>query len=138
MYTINRRYTNYSVFKNVRLVCRLRKSSPSRTPTIPSNIMAALSSSQTAVNTATSTPNIPLLSPETLDSTEIKTVGDTPLSSATPVSQTPSMRYFIMKSLMKEDLVWSVANKVWATQPHNENILNDAFRVNFLKPCSEF
>src|SRR5271157_3151526 len=105
MYTINRRCTNYSVFKNVRLVCRLQKSSPSRTPTMPSNVTAALSSSQTAVNNATSTPNIPLFSPETLDSTEIKTAGSTSPSSAAPANQTPSIRYFIMKSLMKEDLL---------------------------------
>jgi hypothetical protein len=52
----------------------------------------------------------------------------------TPVGSTPSItpskaRYFIMKSLTKEDLAWSVSNKVWATQPHNETILNDAFKV---------
>jgi len=44
--------------------------------------------------------------------------------------QAPSKnRYFIMKSLTREDVAWSVANKVWATQPHNEKVLNDAFKV---------
>jgi hypothetical protein len=37
-----------------------------------------------------------------------------------------------MKSLTKDDLAWSVANNLWATQPHNESILNDAFKVNSL------
>ena len=59
---------------------------------------------------------------------ESQSADDSPLSSSTP-AQTPKNRYFIMKSLTKEDLAWSVNNKVWATQPHNEGVLNDAFKV---------
>ena len=55
---------------------------------------------------------------------------ESPQSFSTVASTTPGKdRYFIMKSLTKEDLAWSVANKIWATQPHNEKILNDAFKV---------
>lgn len=56
---------------------------------------------------------------------------DTPQSSSSPQSMSSKDRYFILKSLTKEDLAWSVANKVWATQPHNESILNEAFKVRF-------
>ena len=38
-------------------------------------------------------------------------------------------KYFIMKSLTKEDLETSVRDGVWATQPHNEDGLNKAFHV---------
>lgn len=118
--------TDYLVFKNIRLVCRLRKSSPSRT----ANTSSSPSSSQIAVGTATSTPNTPALPNQTMDSTVLTSPENTPLSSPTPANTTPTNRYFIMKSLTKEDLAWSVANKVWATQPHNESVLNYAFRVS--------
>jgi hypothetical protein len=55
---------------------------------------------------------------------------ESPQSFPTVTGTTPGKdRYFIMKSLTKEDLAWSVANKIWATQPHNEKILNKAFKV---------
>ncbi|KAL5524411.1 hypothetical protein ACEPAF_9551 [Sanghuangporus sanghuang] len=37
-------------------------------------------------------------------------------------------RYFILKSLTQYDLDLSVEKGVWATQPHNETVLNQAFR----------
>ncbi|KAL5482515.1 hypothetical protein ACEPAI_9109 [Sanghuangporus weigelae] len=37
-------------------------------------------------------------------------------------------RYFILKSLTQHDLDLSVEKGVWATQPHNEIVLNQAFR----------
>ncbi|KAL5519908.1 hypothetical protein ACEPAG_1568 [Sanghuangporus baumii] len=37
-------------------------------------------------------------------------------------------RYFILKSLTQHDLDLSVEKGVWATQPHNETVLNQAFR----------
>lgn len=39
----------------------------------------------------------------------------------------PLPRYFILKSLTLEDLEASVRNGVWATQPHNESALAEAF-----------
>ena len=38
-------------------------------------------------------------------------------------------RYFVLKSLTVEDLEQSVRTKVWATQSHNEETLNNAFKV---------
>ena len=43
-------------------------------------------------------------------------------------------KYFVMKSLTKEDLDTSVRDGVWATQPHNEEGLNAAFEVRFRRP----
>ena len=71
----------------------------------------------------------PLLTTEVTTSPEV----DTPQTSQSPLSTTSKDRYFILKSLSKEDLAWSVTNKVWATQPHNESVLNEAFKV----PLSE-
>ncbi|KAH9480757.1 YTH domain-containing protein 1 [Psilocybe cubensis] len=39
-------------------------------------------------------------------------------------------RYFILKSLTQEDLDLSVQRGVWATQRHNEEILDQAFRTS--------
>ena len=120
--------TNHVVFKNVRLVCRLRKSSPARAPILASASSSAVSSSQTLVSDVAPPASVTPLPEKTMEGGEPQSADDTPLSSSTP-AQTPTNRYFIMKSLTKEDLSWSVNNKVWATQPHNESILNDAFKV---------
>ncbi|KAJ1032405.1 hypothetical protein NDA16_000431 [Ustilago loliicola] len=37
-------------------------------------------------------------------------------------------RYFILKSLRRDDLDRSVETGYWATQPHNENVLDQAYR----------
>jgi hypothetical protein len=87
-----------------------------------------------AVNSnAPSTSTISLPSDKFIDSTDSESAKDPLLSSPTTANAPQTHRYFIMKSLTKEDLAWSVANKVWATQPHNEGILNDAFKVNSLQ-----
>jgi hypothetical protein len=41
-----------------------------------------------------------------------------------------SERYFILKSFSLRDLKRSVQNGIWATQPHNEAALNDAYEVS--------
>lgn len=38
-------------------------------------------------------------------------------------------KFFIVKSLTLQDLEQSVINGIWATQSHNEEILNKAFQV---------
>jgi len=131
--------TNHVVFKNVRLVCRLRKSSPARAPTLGSVSSSTVSSTQTLVSDVSPPASVTPLPEKTMDGGEPQSAGDTPLSSSTLPAQTPTNRYFIMKSLTKEDLAWSLNNKVWATQPHNESILNDAFKVpSWLKDLSYF
>ena len=41
-------------------------------------------------------------------------------------------RYFVMKSLTVEDMELSVRNGIWATQSHNEDALNKAYKVRTL------
>ena len=38
-------------------------------------------------------------------------------------------KYFIMKSLTVEDIELSIRNSIWATQSHNEDALNKAYKV---------
>jgi hypothetical protein len=38
-------------------------------------------------------------------------------------------KFFIVKSLTLQDLEQSARNGIWATQSHNEQILNKAFKV---------
>ena len=38
-------------------------------------------------------------------------------------------KYFVMKSLTVEDMELSVRNSIWATQSHNEEALNKAYKV---------
>jgi hypothetical protein len=49
---------------------------------------------------------------------------------AKPFAAARSDRYFILKSLTVEDLELSVRTGIWATQPHNEDTLNGAFKVS--------
>jgi hypothetical protein len=59
-----------------------------------------------------------------------------PATEAPPNSSTEDYRssadttnkYFIVKSLTLQDLELSVRNGIWATQSHNEDVLNKAFR----------
>lgn len=41
----------------------------------------------------------------------------------------PKDKFFVVKSLTVEDLELSVRNGIWATQSHNEEILNKAYKV---------
>ena len=100
----------------------LRKSSPVR----PQNIAA---SDAIAKTDDSSWPQQPTETPSITDTTKAQDVDNSESPSATRNSTTLKDRYFILKSLTKEDLAWSVSNKVWATQPHNETVLNEAFKV---------
>eukprot|EP00884_Botryococcus_braunii_P020915 jgi/Botrbrau1/7507/Bobra.0095s0043.1 len=51
-----------------------------------------------------------------------------PKSVAVPTASSKSARYFIMKSVSGANVEYSIANGVWATQKHNEEKLQDAFR----------
>lgn len=51
-------------------------------------------------------------------------------------ASTSSNKFFIVKSLTLQDLEMSVRNGIWATQSHNEDVLNKAFRVS--TQCSLF
>jgi RNA recognition motif-containing protein len=114
-----------SRFNGVRLVCRLRRSSApaSGVPTGPS--------AMTGQQKNTSRPATPMqdgvtddLPPSRVGSPSHKSIEDHRSSADT------ASKYFIVKSLTLQDLELSVRNGIWATQSHNEDVLNKAFRVS--------
>jgi hypothetical protein len=116
-----------SRFNGVRLVCRLRRSSApaSGVPTGPS----AMVGSQQVNSSPSRTPKTdvePADNPQN-DISESSLHKD---SDEEPRSSTGSSKYFIVKSLTLQDLELSVRNGIWATQSHNEDVLNKAFRVS--------
>jgi RNA recognition motif-containing protein len=117
-----------SRFNGVRLVCRLRRSSTlaSGVPTGPSAMMGTQQSNP-------SPPNSPKIDGESADNVmervaepSIQQSNDEAVAAA-PIT---TNKYFIVKSLTLQDLELSVRNGIWATQSHNEDVLNKAFRVS--------
>jgi hypothetical protein len=118
-----------SRFNGVRLVCRLRRSSApaSGVPTGPS---AMVGSQQANV----SPPRSPKVDGEAADTLQDGFLEHSPgkTTETAPGISTSSSKYFIVKSLTLQDLELSVRNGIWATQSHNEDVLNKAFRVSLL------
>jgi hypothetical protein len=116
-----------SRFNGVRLVCRLRRSSApaSGVPTGPS---AMVGSQQTHV----SPPATPKSDAEPADNLQEDAAESSSHKNNEEElgSSTSSSKYFIVKSLTLQDLELSVRNGIWATQSHNEDVLNKAFRVS--------
>ncbi|TQS37893.1 hypothetical protein Golomagni_01616 [Golovinomyces magnicellulatus] len=105
-----------SRFQTVRLVSRLRRGS-SRT------------------NFGTAMPNRPSVSTKPGSPTTTSTLSpgleNNEGANAENVAEITSIsvdRFFVVKSLTIEDLELSVSNGIWATQAHNEKLLNEAFR----------
>lgn len=123
-----------SKFQSVRLVSRLRKNtvegaSGVTAPTGPAAIL-----SQPA--TATEVKEV-----VSVDSAEVTPSSSEAQSSVTsPVAAAPVFvdageqkdKFFILKSLTLQDLDLSVKTSLWATQTHNEQTLNDAFKVKLV------
>ncbi|KAI1820797.1 hypothetical protein F4861DRAFT_533452 [Xylaria intraflava] len=116
-----------SNFQSVRLVSRLRKSTVEGTsgqtaPTGPAAISPSVQSfaSDAASLNSSRTPADPASTQE--ESAESK---NTLIANGTR----PKDKFFILKSLTVEDLELSIQNGVWATQSHNEDILNHAFET---------
>ncbi|KAJ4408062.1 hypothetical protein N0V91_003410 [Didymella pomorum] len=114
-----------SRFSGVRLVCRLRRSSApaSGVPTGPS---AMLGTHQCAA----SPPTSPKQDGEAVDGLQ-DGVSDSPadqVDGETHTSSTAANKYFIVKSLTLQDLELSIRNGIWATQSHNEEVLNKAYQ----------
>ncbi|KAF2630806.1 hypothetical protein BU25DRAFT_455872 [Macroventuria anomochaeta] len=114
-----------SRFNGVRLVCRLRRSSApaSGVPTGPS---AMVGTQQVSAS--------PHMSPkqdgEAVDGLQ-DGVSELPAHQSgdeTPAKSTAANKYFIVKSLTLQDLELSIRNGIWATQSHNEDVLNKAYQ----------
>jgi hypothetical protein len=122
-----------SRFNGVRLVCRLRRSSApaSGVPTGPS----AMVRNQQA---SASPPKTPRLDKEAADGLQDGLTESLPEKGAEEIigSVNSSSKYFIVKSLTLQDLELSVRNGIWATQSHNEDVLNKAFRVSATEACA--
>lgn len=130
-----------SKFFSVRLVSRLRKSTVegaggTTAPTGPSSTAAASStfpaSNEDPPDVAPSEEGSGSPNPVTVASSEPSTQS----SRSTPGATDPAQkdRFFILKSLTVEDLELSVGTGIWATQSHNEETLNNAFKVRVLSP----
>jgi RNA recognition motif-containing protein len=115
-----------SRFNGVRLVCRLRRSSApaSGVPTGPS----AMATTQ---QVSASPPVSPRhdREPETGLQDGIPESPTHQTSEETATKSTAANKYFIVKSLTLQDLELSVRNGIWATQSHNEDVLNKAYQV---------
>ncbi|SPO04226.1 uncharacterized protein DNG_06909 [Cephalotrichum gorgonifer] len=116
-----------SRFQNVRLVSRLRKSVVER-PGIPSLMVER----PTSASSSAPTSDNPACDGDTEDAKETLTpASSSSRSNANSGSESVQEkdRYFILKSLTLDDLEMSVRNGIWATQSHNEEILNSAFKT---------
>lgn len=113
-----------SRFQTVRLVSRLRRNSVGaaagvNVPTGP----AALSPPSNPVARSVS-PDSHLKGKEVHEEASELQVGDD--------TGAARDKFFIVKSLTVEDLDLSVRNGIWATQSHNEDALNKAYKVCFV------
>ncbi|KAI9172110.1 Zinc finger CCCH domain-containing protein [Paramyrothecium foliicola] len=116
-----------SKFQTVRLVSRLRKST-----------VEGASGVTAPTGPAASTNNVPVpIDQITLKTTPPDSDRSTPSApESTPPRHSPEMegslkqdKFFILKSLTVEDLELSVRTGIWATQSHNEQSLNKAFKA---------
>ncbi|KAH8201664.1 hypothetical protein TruAng_004185 [Truncatella angustata] len=131
-----------SKFQSVRLVSRLRKSTvegvsgqtaptgPSATSpgvqTIPPEPSTTIQETPpTTTTTTTTTTTISVVEPAKSQEQEQET---RPITSIGGDVQQRD-KFFVLKSLTVEDLDLSVRNGVWATQSHNEESLNTAFKA---------
>lgn len=122
-----------SKFMTVRLVSRLRKS----TVEGPAGVTAPTGPASSAPQTG-SAPEATVLGGDGHEIRENEVAPATPsatgpdMKAAAPLVNGGSLqrdRFFVLKSLTVEDLELSVRTNVWATQSHNEEALNSAFKV---------
>lgn len=129
---------NHSLFGSVRLLCRLR-----REPTVPRETSSSSRSSlqsDSPVSSVRDASSIMTGSSDSMSSSlnglGIQHDSDTKpedgvqeeTTLATSLPSMPKDRYFVVKSLTKEDLHNSLQFGTWETQPHNQRALDDAFR----------
>lgn len=111
-----------SRFQGVRLVCRLRRgSSSAATPAAT----LAHSVAQPSTEVLDGGP-----SPEDDNDEQKFVTGDAVSAEPEPEPvEKVKEKFFVVKSLTVEDLERSVHSGIWATQAHNEDALNKAYRV---------
>jgi len=120
-----------SKFQSVRLVSRLRKSTVEGAAGVTAPTGPAASAPQT-VQAQDQNSAWDVGSGEDGESVSSPVAGVDGSRGASPVvdgGAAQKDRYFILKSLTVEDLELSVRTGVWATQAHNEETLNKAFKT---------
>lgn len=132
-----------SKFYTVRLVSRLRKSTVEGAggATAPTGPAASSSASATTTSTAATTPaeELSTMSPKptSVPGSPVGTLEQpAQMQGSKPADAALKDRFFILKSLTVEDLELSVGTGIWATQSHNEQALNSAFKVSANKHTS--
>lgn len=118
-----------SKFRGTRLVCRPRPRKGSTT-TVPE-----AADSATSADSATPADASEQASGDEDTNADTQEPGHAEANKAPPTGPAGAkaprgnarFRYFILKSLTREDLEMSVKNGTWATQSHNEQVLNQAF-----------
>lgn len=118
-----------SRFRGVRLVCRLRRGSAGAAS--PASAFTQVDTSRIAMSgdeeeAIATTPTVS-------EATEATVVGMQPHLAEQIVKE----KFFIVKSLTVEDLERSVSSGIWATQAHNEETLNHAYKVRTTTPANK-
>lgn len=115
-----------SKFQSVRLVSRLRKNTVEGATglTAPTGPAASTAGATAQVDTAQDGSASDFRSPSPSSSQTAK-----PQANVTGESNPQQDKFFILKSLTMEDLELSVRTGIWATQSHNEESLNTAFKA---------
>ena len=104
-----------SRFHGQRLACRFRNSIPVAAPSGEASVPFRSQLTITAESSRTA---------------RIPEEGQTGMEHTTQPTSTPvPARYFVLKSYTMNDLLLSVRDSLWATQPQNESKLNEAFKV---------
>ncbi|KAH7034915.1 YT521-B-like domain-containing protein [Microdochium trichocladiopsis] len=125
-----------SKFQSVRLVSRLRKSTVEgaagqTAPTGPASITPTVQvSGSTGVKDQIATPHE--IKPTIAQSQAERPSSHTEHEQSMTQTSDRSLqrdRFFVLKSLTVDDLELSVRTGVWATQSHNEEVLNKAFET---------
>lgn len=111
-----------SRFKGVRLVCRLRRHS---------SVSGSISLKENPITTSADLKGDGVCTVRGMPDGKIKLMKSHVDLEVMEDDTHERMkdRFFILKSLTTEDLDLSVRNGVWATQSHNETVLNRAFEV---------
>ncbi|KAF7198142.1 YTH domain-containing protein ECT1, partial [Pseudocercospora fuligena] len=121
---------NHSLFGSVRLLCRLRRDTQNRSRDEESTSPApAPPSSDRSDSVLESNNDVDGLSEQIagLDIDQAHHPEQVDGENTTPPRHLQD-RYFILKSLTKEDLNESLQKGTWETQPHNQTLLDSAFR----------
>ncbi|KAF2166250.1 hypothetical protein M409DRAFT_55109 [Zasmidium cellare ATCC 36951] len=128
---------NHSLFGSVRLLCRIRRDASSNREGSQSSAsmrQSPMTTDSTVSSAASSNDKLDEVS-DAVAGLGISHEDDTSTPDTSPLSQQqpvlaktkPDERYFVLKSLTKEDLQESLMKGTWETQAHNQQILHDAF-----------